>query len=467
MYSRLVPQLVFPAYERLTGRRFWTEVEQLRSRQWTPPAELEARVVGRLQALLAHAAAHVPHYREVLGAGGLDARVIRTVDDLARVPITTKAALRRRFPDGVSAENLPARRRMRGVTSGSTGQPLEFYLDRAAADTWTGAYLFFLEWAGTAFWHTEVVIASPRHFYLAGRHVGPATACARRWLLGREQVWLAGPDTTLATLRSAIARSARRRPYHLWAYASYAARLARELLEEGGTLASAPRAVIAAAETLLPPERDAIERAFRAPVRSHYSCLEIPRIAQTCPDNPAVLHVNAERAIVRVVDEVGRSVAPGERGRVVVTDLVNRVMPFINYELGDTALLGTPCPCGRGWPTLGAIEGRVSETLVTRDGRAVSAAVLGQCLVTIGDALPYVWEYQAVQESLEMVEFRVVPTARYTARIGETLRRQLEALLGPEMRVRVTVVDAIERTPSGKRLAITSRVGRNPIGPGP
>ena len=203
MYSRLVPQLVFPAYERLTGRRFWTEVEQLRSRQWTPPAELEARVaVGRLQALLAHAAAHVPHYREVLGAGGLDARVIRTVDDLARVPITTKAALRRRFPDGVSAENLPARRRMRGVTSGSTGQPLEFYLDRAAADTWTGAYLFFLEWAGTAFWHTEVVIASPRHFYLAGRHVGPATACARRWLLGREQVWLAGPDTTLATLRS-------------------------------------------------------------------------------------------------------------------------------------------------------------------------------------------------------------------------------------------------------------------------
>ena len=176
MYSRLVPQLVFPAYERLSGRRFWTEVEQLRSRQWATPAEVEARVVERLRTLLAHAAAHVPHYREVFGAAGLDVRAIRTVDDLARVPITTKADLRRRFPDGVSAENLPARRRMRGVTSGSTGQPLEFYLDRAAADTWTGAYLFFLEWAGTAFWHTEIVIASPRHFYLAGRHVGPAAA---------------------------------------------------------------------------------------------------------------------------------------------------------------------------------------------------------------------------------------------------------------------------------------------------
>jgi phenylacetate-CoA ligase len=221
-------------------------------------------------------------------------------------------------------------------------------------------------------------------------------------------------------------------------------------------LAIAPRVVIAAAETLMPPERDAIERAFRAPVRSHYSCLEIPRIAQTCPDNPAVLHVNAERAIVRVVDEEGRSVAPGERGRVVVTDLVNQVMPFINYDLGDTAILGTPCPCGRGWPTLAAIEGRVTETLATGDGRAVSAAVLGQFLVTVCDVIPYVWEYQAVQESLGRVELRVVPTARYSADVGETLRRQLETLLGPGTRVRVETVEAIERAPSGKRLVITS-----------
>ena len=458
MHSWLVPRLAFPAYERLSGRRFWTEMQRLRALQWTTPAELGARVVERLQALLAHARAHVPHYREMLDAAGVAPQAIRAVDDLARVPITRKAALRRRFPAGVTAENLPARRRMYGVTSGSSGDPFEFYLDRAAADTWIGAYLFFLEWAGAAFWHTEVVIASPRHFYLAGRHVGPGTARLRRWVLGREQIWLAGPDTALATLWPTIARSARRRPYHIWAYASYAARLARELLEGGGSLAIAPRAVITAAETLLLPERAAIERAFRAPVRSHYSCLEIPRIAQTCPDNPAVLHVNAERAIVRVVDEAGRNVAPGERGRVVVTDLLNRVMPFINYELGDTALLSTPCPCGRGWPTLGAIEGRVTETLITGDGRAVSAAVLGQFLVTIGDVLPYVWEYQAVQESVGTVELRVVPTARYSAGIGDTLRNQLETLLSPGTRVRVEIVEAIERAPSGKRLVITSRV---------
>lgn len=467
MYSWVVPRVAFPACEWLTGRRFWSEVAQLRSRQWASPAELEARLVERLRQVLGHAAAHVPHYRELFAAAAFEPQTIRSTEDLARVPITTKAALRRRFPEGVIADNLSARRRIYGMTSGSTGQPFEFFLDRSGADAWTASYLLFLEWAGTAFWHTEIVVASPRHFYLAGKHVSPVVAWGRRWLLGRKQVWLGGPDTTLDTLRAAIDRWARRRPYHLWAYASYAARLARQLLADGRPLARRPRAVFAVAETLLASDRAAIERAFGAPVQRHYSCLEIPRIAQTCPDNPAVLHVNAERAIVRVVDEAGRNAAPGEPGRVVVTDLVNDVMPFINYELGDVARLGRPCPCGRGWPTLEAIEGRVSETLVTPDGRAVSAAVLGQWLLVIGDGLPYVWEYQAVQESLDVVELRVVPTARYTPQIGDTLRRALETLLGPGTYVRVNPVDALERMPSGKRPAIASRLARAAPGASP
>jgi phenylacetate-CoA ligase len=456
MHSRIVPLLIFPAYERLSGRRFWTEACRLRELQWRSPAELESRAAGRLQGILAHAGAHVPYYRELFSAAGVDPRAIRSVDDLARVPITTKAALRRRFPDGVIARNLPARRRLRRTTSGSTGLPLEFYLDRAAADAWIGSYLFFLEWAGTAFWHTEVVVASPRTFYEAGRHVGPAFARVLRLALGREQIWLGGPDTTISSLWHAVQRAARRRPYHLWAYASYAGRLARELLEGGRVLPVAPRAVIAASESLTPPERDAVREAFRAPVASHYSCLEIPRIAQTCPDNPAALHVNSERAIVRIVDDLGRTVPPGQRGRVAVTDLVNQVMPFINYDLGDTAIVGGPCDCGRGFPTLAAIEGRASETLVTGDGQAVSTTALGQFLINVCGIVPYVWEYQAVQETIKTVELRVVPTARYTTAVGETLRRQVETLFGSDTQVRVEPVQSIEREPSGKRLIIKS-----------
>jgi phenylacetate-CoA ligase len=131
-------------------------------------------------------------------------------------------------------------------------------------------------------------------------------------------------------------------------------------------------------------------------------------------------------------------------------------MPFLNYYVGDLAVRGGPCPCGRGLPTLAAIDGRVSETLRAGDGRAVSAGVLGQFLIIVGGIMPHVWEYQAVQPALDQVELRVVPTARYTRAYGEALHGHLERLLGPGVRVRVETVDAIEREPSGKRLVIKS-----------
>ena len=56
------------------------------------------------------------------------------------------------------------------------------------------------------------------------------------------------------------------------------------------------------------------------------------------PDNADMLHVNSERAVVRVVRDDGTAAAVGERGRVLLTDLANHVMPFINYDIGDRAV---------------------------------------------------------------------------------------------------------------------------------
>jgi hypothetical protein len=70
-------------------------------------------------------------------------------------------------------------------------------------------------------------------------------------------------------------------------------------------------------------------------------------------------HVAAENALVEIVDEQGRDVAPGGRGRVIVTGLNNYAMPFIRYQLGDIALAGTaPCGCGRALPVITRVEGR-------------------------------------------------------------------------------------------------------------
>ena len=74
MYRWLVPRIIWPLSERLVGRRMWTEMCRLRELQWRPTAELEARALDRLRALLTHATMHVPYYRDLFQAGGDPAR---------------------------------------------------------------------------------------------------------------------------------------------------------------------------------------------------------------------------------------------------------------------------------------------------------------------------------------------------------------------------------------------------------
>jgi phenylacetate-CoA ligase len=128
---------VVPAlYERLTGQRPWSELAQLRELQWRPPGELEGRALRKLQALVQHAHAHVPYYRDLLRRAGIVPGDIRSLADLSRVPTSRKEDLRPDSTGRVLATNLPARRRARGSTAGSTGMPFRFYADRAASEAW-------------------------------------------------------------------------------------------------------------------------------------------------------------------------------------------------------------------------------------------------------------------------------------------------------------------------------------------
>src|SRR4029450_6786131 len=158
----LVPRLVAPLAERC-GLPVWTTQRRVGELQWRSPEELEERALSMLRPLLAHAAHHVPHYRELLA--GIEARDIKATADLARVPITNKGELRAGFPRRATAENLPESRRQPMMTSGSTGLPFEFFWDRAAVPAMGGTGWFWLGWGGGAPWHTRLVLGRPAYFY--------------------------------------------------------------------------------------------------------------------------------------------------------------------------------------------------------------------------------------------------------------------------------------------------------------
>jgi phenylacetate-CoA ligase len=446
------------AYERLTGRRPWGELHRLRELQWRPAAELEVRALEKLRAVLSHAHAHVPYYRDLLRRAAVDPGEIRSIADLSRIPVSRKADLRPDPAGRVLAENLPARRRTSGSTAGSTGMPFRFFTDRATAEVWLGSYMLFREWANAPFGGTMLWIPGPAHASAVATSIARMRAVATSLALGERTIHLSDFEPDVAELFDRVRRSVGDGGYAIWGFPSYIARIAKELLESGAELPAPPRVVFTYAETLSLLNRRAIEQAFRCRTANHYSAWEVLHMAQTCPDNPDLLHVNSERAILRVVREDGSAAPPGEVGRVVVTDLANYVMPFINYEIGDWAIAGEGCPCGRGFPTLVSLEGRLGEVLRTPTGRTVLPIALCRFLNIRARAHPYIWEYQAVQTVPERVVFRVVPTARLTPDRVNWLQAELEEFLGPGVSVTVEQVERIPVEASGKRLLVRSDV---------
>ena len=161
---------------------------------------------------------------------------------------------------------------------------------------------------------------------LAEAEVAVGDEGAHAELFGEQTFYLAGADLTASALKARIARLPGGRQYFIQIYPSYAVRLARGLLTEGLELAVYPKAVIGVTETMTAANAALIGSAFRCQVVNHYSAWEVLHIAQSCPDSPESLHVNSERAILRVVRDDGSSAPPGER---VLPGALERLLTFV------------------------------------------------------------------------------------------------------------------------------------------
>ena len=127
-------------------------------------------------------------------------------------------------------------------------------------------------------------------------------------------------------------------------YASALGLLAQEQLE--GRLNIHPSIVISSAEPLSDDNRELIQKAFGVPPRNNYGCSEAGVIGYEC--NHGKMHINADWIIFEPVDANHNPVPAGQLSdRTLITNLANRVMPIIRYELGDRVnLLTEQCDCG-------------------------------------------------------------------------------------------------------------------------
>jgi phenylacetate-CoA ligase len=434
--------------------------------QWMSSDELAQRQNARLSALLRYCVAHVPFYAGHARQLGFDTEDI-SHDSLGSFPIVNKSTLRSGPLDCFLAHGVPEHRRLPRHTSGSTGEPLLHYLDRDMLPLVYASHLFYDSWFGMRTFDRYLRIALPQRrdtadpgasWYVRSRQRCTASIKSAYERLTQEFVSVWEVD------REQIERIHRRilefQPAFILGYTSTLAMLSEYLQDRQRPKPDSLRGIITIGETLTPSRRRLIQDYFTVPIINRYGLREFwAWSAQNCFGAPEQFHVNTEMVVLEVLREDGTRAAPGESGRIVITDLFNRVMPFIRYDTGDTAVQGDagPCSCGRGFPRIREIEGRSTESLVTPSGKLVSAIILGRYFRDGGpaflrkDHINYLRHYQAIQEENGLVRFLVVPEPAFNAERKQWLTEDLARLLGYELQVQVEEVSEIPLEQSGKR----------------
>jgi phenylacetate-coenzyme A ligase PaaK-like adenylate-forming protein len=132
----------------------------------------------------------------------------------------------------------------------------------------------------------------------------------------------------------------------------------------------------------------------------------MPVIAYDC--GRGGLHVNADWVIFEPVDENFQPVLPGQAShKVLITNLANRVQPFIRYEMGDSVTVNTePCSCGSPLPSI-TVEGRNDDILRFTNPDGQSVAIMPMALWSVIKDVPGVYRFQAIQTAPEQLTVRL------------------------------------------------------------
>ncbi|HMR10324.1 MAG TPA: hypothetical protein PKA88_31320, partial [Polyangiaceae bacterium] len=263
--------------------------------------------------MLAFAEARVPLYRESFRHAGVRARDVRTLADLAHFPTVTREQIVAAYPEGVRYRDA----KQGDVvfrTSGTSGQFMEISYSAAANDYLDAVYARALFQTGYRPWHNLA--------YFWGEARRAPRTYERLGLMKKSYIRL------VADVEAQYQQLIQIAPDWIYVFPSAMALLAN-IAETQKAAGLRPKGIICHGELLPTDTRDRIAAIFKCPVFNLYGAQEFNRMAWDCAEHDA-MHIDADSVHIEVLEST-RVVPAGQEGELVVTGLVNRLMPLIRY----------------------------------------------------------------------------------------------------------------------------------------
>lgn len=371
---------------------------------------------------LVRLAAEIPIYAEKYYRAGIQPAAVKSWEDFRRLPLITKPELQAVYPDGCVHPSMQRDICFQTRSSGSSGMSLRIMVDleAIAIDTLQGARQFSLQSGRYKSSDTVANIYTVPWWTSAigGRYVNHFISS------------LISPQATADILAELQPNIISLYPSNLDALLTHHTRWRHDDLQ----------LVVTHSEQSSRELRRKWQSIIGVPVLDEYSSEEGTRIALECPCGH--YHTCDDTVIFEILDpETMQTQQPGKPGIVVITNLLNRAMPFIRYVQGDIATAGPTSHCPIQWGCIENIQGRANDAFVTREGRVVPAgSILDATYRMMYDNDINLRRFELVQTDYEVVRL-IAPSDMERGEL-EAARRRLTELLTASMEhpVRVDVV---------------------------
>jgi len=419
-----------------------------------PRVDLEKLQLQRLNEQLQRLYYAVPFYRKAMDERGVGPGDIRSLQELDKLPFTTKNDLRDNYPFGMLIGSLDDVVRIH-ASSGTTGKPTVTAYSRKDMAIWSEVMARTLT-AGNVT-RKDIVHNAYGHglftgglgFLIGSETIGCTTVPMSSGLTKRQVMLMEDFGATVLACTP-----------------SYALVIAEEIIAEGRQGKMKLRCGFFGAEPWTEQMRHEIQGKLGLEAFDIYGLTEVigPGVSVECPYHDG-LHINEDHFLAEMINpETGEKIPLDQEGELVFTTLTKEAMPVLRYRTRDRVRLNTePCACGRTFARMSKVKGRTDDMLIIRGVNVFPSQIEAALLQVPGIAPQYLIVVDRQKDKLDELEIWIEASEELYARgeywLEETARKaayELLETLGISAQVKVVEPRRLERS-MGKAVRVVDK----------
>jgi phenylacetate-CoA ligase len=440
-----IPNIIWPIVPSPMAAQLLYQLQYFAASEKMPPEKLRALQFSQLIELFNFARNTVPYYQEAFASLPPMTSPEQLAERWGDIPLLSRLDLQKAGESIFSKQPPKSHEPSELMTStGSTGLPVTVRGNKATQFFWNALTLRDHLWHQHEFDKTYAVIrytenpnAKPPHGAMF-ENWGPATYPVIP--TGK------GYHLTICTTEEEACWLRTINPHYLNCNPSTLRELAQYFAKHGDVPSNLCY-VHTNSEIVEPDLRDYVRQVMKVTLIDAYSTKELGYLALQCHEYENY-HIQSENVLVEVLNESNQPCQTDEPGRVVVTGLHNFASPLIRYVIGDYAIPGDSCPCGRTLPVLKRVLGRQRNVIKMPDGRRIwpSFASNGLRLMDLFAGA----QFQVIQKTLGEIHINLAHISPFSHEQEAKLRSQLEVIFDYPFNFVFNYLDKIERGPGGK-----------------